>query len=417
MDRAQLLMIRSHRCRSIADRALSAFLVVSNLLCFCSVVHGQMAVQTPVQTPAELLQSAAFSADRGNRYASVTDVKYRASVEQGSVHYVVGDDAVVKKYRDGDREHIVFELTAALSHNGTHIANASRREIVLTGGTRVSWWLPLAKPLIGTVQIARSPERVESMKLVDDSDSHAGAFLDGAVDGLGSIFDIARAGTVSPQSRRDESEGIDCDVIESTTSTGRALLWIAPSEGNNLVKYILEIDSGPQSPMRAEFEATAFKNLGGKTVIGAGRSQESWVDPGSKAQWHDTVQADRVLLNLHPDLNEPNLFTTNDIPNGVRVLLDDMPNVGVNFVWSHGRPVAKLDEDLFTDLTASLQKTAADEIPKSLPSPVNLESIPGINEGRRRLTQLCIALGSIAAIMLAMLIGIYLRRGGFHAAQ
>jgi hypothetical protein len=418
MDRAQSLPIACRRRRRpfVAAGALFPPLFSSCLLCFCATLGGQTAVQTPPMTPAQLLQSAALAEDWGDRYASVTNIKYRASIDQGPVHYVVGDDAVVKKYRDRDRQHIVFELLGTLAPNGAYLASSSRRETVLTGGTRVSWWLPLDKPLIGTVQIARSADRVRSMKLVDESNSHAGAFLDGEVDGLGSIIDIARAGEVSPQIRHEDAGAIPCDVIESTASTGRASLWIAPSEGYNLVKYLLEVNSGAQSPMRFEFEAAAFKNLDGRTVISAGRSQESWVDPASRASWHDTVQADRTTLNLHPEFSEPNLFTTNDIPDGVRVLLDDLPNVGVNFVWSHGKPVAKIEEDLFTDLTASLEKTATDEIPKSVPAPVHLGSVAGIEDARHRMTQLYIALCSIAAIMLAMLIGIYIRRGGSHAA-
>jgi hypothetical protein len=410
-----------HARRFIAGRALSTLLAGACLFPFCARLCGETGAQTPVPSPAhtsgELLQSAALSADWGERYASVTRIKYRATVEQGPVHYVVGDDAIVKKYLDGAREHLIFELIGSLAPSGAYMANPSRRETVLAGGSRISWWLPLDRPLIGTVQIARSPDRVRSMKLLDQSDSHAGAFLDGVVNSLGNVVDLAKAGSVSSEVRCEQVDGVPCDVVESTISGGKVSLWIAPSEGHNVIKFILQKDTGDQSPMHEEFEATAIENLGGRSVIRAGRSQCSSIDSTDKAKWQETVEADRLTLDLHPDFSEPNLFTTNDIPDGIRVLLDDMPNVGIDFIWSHGKPVAKVDDNLFTDLAESVQKTTAGEIPKSSPPPVHLESIPGIEDGRRRMMQLCIALCSIAAILLAMLIGIYLRRGGFHATQ
>jgi hypothetical protein len=400
---------RDRRWRAVIPKCIS-MLVVQCLPGLCSHGYGQ----TTQSAAEELLQAATRASNWGERYASVTEVKYRATVGEGPHQYVVGTDSVVNKYRDGDRLHIISQFLGHLTRSGAYVARPSRRETVFAQDNRTYWWYPIDSPLTGTAQVARSPQRVTSMRHIDEADSSTGCFLDGGVDGLGNIIDIARAGEVSPNARHEQVLGADCDVIEARLSTGRASLWIAPSRSSNILKYVLETSDASTGQVQAQFVATSLQTIENRSVVASGLSSRTWTDLDTHAKWHETVDAQRTNLDLHPTFADPKLFTTRTVPNGIRVFLDDMPNVGVDFVWYDGQPVAKVDPDLFSELDTAVQKTIVGTVSHTTPVAASPESEAMNQLAAHRITQMWLILCCSAGIALIALIGIYIRRCGLH---
>jgi hypothetical protein len=380
------------------------------LVALCPQTYGQ----TSQPLAEDLLRAASQASNWGERYSSITDVKYRATVGEGPHQYAVGTDSVVNKYRDDNRLHIIIQFLGHLTRSGAYVARPGRREIVFAQNNRTYWWYPIDNPLTGTAQVARSPKRVTSMRQIDETDSSTGCFLDGDVDGLGNIVDIARGGKVAPDIRHEQILGTDCDVIESRLNAGQASLWIAPSKSNNILKYVLEIHDASAGGVHAQFQATSLQTIQNHIVIAAGRSTRTWTDTDTHAKWHETVDAQRTNLDLHPKFTDPNLFTTRAVPNGIRVFLDDMPNAGVDFVWYDGQPVAKVDPDLFSQIDTSVQKTLVGNVSQTTPIAAASESDAMNKMATHRITQMWLILYGTAGIALIGLIGIYILRYRRH---
>ena len=385
-------------------------LILHCLLGLCAHGYGQ----TTQSTAEELLRAASQATNWGERYSSVSNLKYRATVGEGPHQYVVGTDSVVNKYRDGERVHIIVQLLGHLTRSGEYVARPSRRETVFAQDSRTNWWYPRDNPLTGTAQVARSPARVSSMRRIDDSDASTGCFLDGNVDGLGNIIDIASGGDVSPNIRHEQVLGTDCDIIDSRLNAGHASLWIAPSKAGTILKYVLQSSDPANGMVHAQFEATSLRTIENRIVIAAGLSTRTWTDRDTHARWHETVDAQRTSLDLHPEFTEPNLFTTRTVPNGIRVFLDDMPNAGVDFVWYDGQPVAKVDLDLFSELDTSVQKAIVGNVSKMTPIAASGESDAMNQLAAHRITQMWLILYGSAGIALIGLIVIYIRRYRLH---
>jgi hypothetical protein len=400
---------RDRRWHAVMPKCIG-MLVLQCLCALCSPGYGQ----TTQSTAQELLQAATQASNWGERYASITDVKYRATVGEGPHQYVVGTDAVVNKYRDGDRLHIIIQFRGHLTRSGAYVARPGRRETVFAQDNRTYWWYPSDNPLTGTAQVARSPQRVSSMRHIEETDSSTGCFLDGDVDGLGSIIDIARTGDVSPDIRHEQILGADCAIIESRLQTGHASLWIAPSKASNILKYVLEMGDVSSGLVHAQFEAASLQTIQNRIVIAAGRSNRTWTDRDTHAKWQETVDAQRTKLDLHPTFADPNLFTTRTVPNGIRVFLDDMPNAGVDFVWYDGQPVAKVDPDLFSELDTSVQKTIVGTVSQTTPIIATPESEAMNQLAAHRINQMWLILCCSVGIALIALIGLYSRRCRAH---
>jgi hypothetical protein len=259
------------------------------------------------------------------------------------------------------------------------------------------------------------------MKLIDESDPATGCCLDGYVDGAGNIVALMNADIVSSsaatQVHEENWNGISCEVVQSQTPNRRIVIWIAPASGSIAVKYVVESNDPDTGPTTAEFEATAFHNIDGYIAVSAGRSTRTWMVASDRTKWRETVQATRTALNLHPDFDEPNLFTTRGVPSGIRVFFDDLPDVGIDFVWNNGAPMAKVDADLFSELGTSLQRTSAGEIAKTSPASEAAFDAASFGGESRRMSQLWLVLLGSAAISAIALIAIYLGRRTLRASR
>jgi hypothetical protein len=393
--------------------------IVATLMLFAIAspsAHGQAA--SAATSSQEWLRSAVHSIDWVNHYSSITNVRYRASMGEGPARMWVGTDAKVTKYRDGDRLHIIIDFIDHLSRAGEVIRRASRRETVFGPEGRTGWWFPADNPLSGSAQVAKDAARTSKMRLVDECDSNTGAFLDGCVDGLGNVLDLAGAGTLSPDIQHEQIDGVDCSIVASRSKSTLIKLWIAPSKGNLVVKYLLEQSEGAAGPTRAVFQASSYQNIGNRTIVRAGRSTRSWVDQNDQTKWSETVDAERVDLNLEPDFNQSGLFSTRDVPNGIRVFIDELPNVGVDFIWSNGRPIAKVDTDLFSELDNSVQQTIAGKVSMEAPITPVLETESRNGDGsEQRTTQVWTALIGSAGFAALLLIWLCIKRRNVRAAR
>jgi hypothetical protein len=395
---------------SCARRRTRAFALV--LLCVIGLLSGTRA-QDVQPSAGQLLQAASRAVNWGDRYSSIINVKSRITF--GPQHEMLGKDAVVHKYVDGDQLHIIQELSGHVTH-GAFVAAPFRIQVVVAQGIRTSWAYSPAKPQNGGVQVARSPERVSRMRLVDESDCSAGFFLDGDVDGMGNIVDIVRSGKVSPEVRHEQVMGIDCDVIESQLSPGSASLWIAPSKGNTIIKFVLQTNHSGE-PMDAQFQAANLQNMGDRISVTSGSYIGDMTDPDTHETYHSTVQAQRTELILHPDLAGPDLFTTHTVPNGLRVHLDDKPNIGVNLVWYDGQPIAKIDPDLFTELDLSVLKTMVGKVSQAMPIADSSAADATSVLAAHRMKRMWLVLFGLAGIGLIGLLCLCLRRYRTHEYQ
>jgi hypothetical protein len=382
------------------------------LLIFAILSNSLVGAQPKDPTADPLLSAAAASSGWSSHYASLTNVRYRATISEQSNESSVGTDAVIRKYRDGDRLHVIVDYNDYLTATGAIVARQSQRAIVSDSSRRVSWWSPRDQPLTGTVQVARSPKRLQEMKLIDDSDPATGSFLDGNIDGLGNIIDLMTADIASAASSTrvhdEEWNGIPCKVVQVQAQTRRTAVWIAPAKSDVVVKYSLDSSDAATGPVKAQFEATDYLNVDGRTIVGAGHSSRSWIVASDHSSWQESVDARRVKLNLHPNLSEQGLFTTSGVPDGIRVFFDELPDVGVDFIWSKGSPVANIDADLFSQLETSVQRTSAGEVAKSSPllSPSAAAAEP--DPSASHVTQLWLVLGGTAVISTLILAGIFI---------
>jgi hypothetical protein len=262
---------------------------------------------------------------------------------------------------------------------------------------------------------------IEDRRSSDECDVLTGSFLDGNIDGTGNIIALMSAAmalpSVHPILREDRWNGSDCEVVELQTPIQKMVAWILPSKANVIVKYLLEQKDPTNSLSQAEFEATALQNVDGRAVIRAGRCTCTGVDLSDGTKWIETFDAERTELNLHPQFNEPNLFTTHDVPNGVRVFLDDLPNVGLNYIWSGDGPVPKFDADMFDGLKTSLERTSAGEVANVGTTSTDVLATSGPQAGSRRISQLWIVLSGSSALLATVLILILVRRRSVSARR
>jgi hypothetical protein len=362
--------------------------------------------QTTNAMAIEILSAATASGAWRKCYESTTTIKYRAIVREQSKHYCVGDDSIVRKYREGSRLHIIIDLIDHLSADGTIVKRPGRRQLLFAADVRTMWWCPADKPLSGSAQVATSIERTRAMRVVAQNDVATGAFLDGYVDGVGNMVDVITALPPPINVHEEEWNGIKCDVVEAHTASTHAQVWLAASRGHSIVKYQLQKSDAATGPTEADAEATGFQNVDQYILVRSGRSHRTWVDQNTRAHWEETVEADRSELNLHPRFDQPDLFTTREVPNGMRVFLDELPNVGVDFVWKDGKPVPKVDDSLFDELDTSVERTAAGEVSKTPTSAELPFASPeaSVDAGSRRFAQLWIVLGTSALAALALLV-------------
>jgi hypothetical protein len=377
--------------------------VICVLLMVCSTASAQSALPGA----RELLAQAAMSGNWGGKYSSVTDVRYRATIGTGGVPQPVGTDSVVRRYVDGDRVHVIVDLLDHVTPDGSVVSQADHKEVLFVPGAHYDWWYPLDHPKIGKLQIAKSTKHLESWKSIDQSDPATGRFLDGNIDGIGNIVEVMRPLADSAEVRREVWTGIDCNIVETQTAKGRMTIWIATEKPGCIVRYLVDQNDPATGPMREEFVAMEYQMVEGRTVVRSGRSTRSWIDPESRGQWQSTTVADRVQLDLHPQLKEAGLFTTGGVPNGIRVVFQELPNSGVDFTWKDGAPVANVDADLFDQLETSLQRTTAGEIAKrSVPASAVVDTNSFV-AGQRRVTQLRVMLSALVFIAVAVMAGIY----------
>jgi hypothetical protein len=385
---------------------------VCAMICVFALAGPSVKGQAGEPNARDLLATAAASASWQKCYAGVTDVKYRATDQEGTHQSNLGYDSVVKTFRDNARAHIIVDNIDYLSSIGEVVPRPSRREMLDEPSRRIAWWIPVDKPLSGTVQIAKSAKRLPELKLIDESDPGNGYCLDGKLDGLGSIIDLMIADIATPSATSDVHherwKDIQCEVVESKTSLRQMSVWIAPAKSNLIVKYRFQTDDPVDGPRMDQFEATTLQIVDGVSVIQAGVCNRTWSLASDRSKWKATVQAQRTKLTFHPDFKQPNLFAATDIPNGVRVFFDDLPDVGVDFVWNNGAPIAKVDAGLFNELGTSIQRTNAGEIaPSSLVPGISAEA-DTLDRGEKHINQLWLVLTGTAAVSAILLLAIYL---------
>lgn len=239
-----------------------------------------------------------------------------------------------------------YRMSDGRSHILTDYPSGAHREDIAMKDAHYFW--VTTGPGTGLVQIAHTPASLTQHRLADRAFEYAGGFLDGVVydratgNGPGmSLLDLAASGTSGGTVEATEQAGEKCYRVTMSTTQGRLELWISPSHGNNVIRYELVRAPNPETggALHVICEATEFTKVGNTTLISAGRVETTWTDGHGIKASRQTV-AKRSDIVLKPELNDPLLFSTRGIPNGLRVVDEDAPDA-VEMIWQDGRPMQK----------------------------------------------------------------------------
>lgn len=231
-----------------------------------------------------------------------------------------------------------------------------------------------------SAMISTTPQRVDMLRAASRCNSSAGAFLEGRLRagdaGDVSVFDLARQLNATLRPQPEQINGVECRLLEATTPSLDLQIWIAPSKGYNLAKFIVHQKSSRgqrYKSFKAVFDQAEFQEQAGRIFVTRGRLQTQSVTQSPEemgyADLSETVVVTRISIDPNPKFLEPALFTFNGIADGTRVRLDDGPNSGGPlYVWQDGQPVpfvdAKTTSALRSEIDAYQQSATAGQTPQ-----------------------------------------------------
>lgn len=262
------------------------------------------------------------------------------------------------------------------------------------------------------VMLSKTPERVNMLRATTYCDASIGAFLEGRLRagdaGNASVFDLARQGNAKLLAQTEQVDGIECRVLHAETPAMDVRLWVAPSMGYNLAKFIVnqkDLTGKKFKKFRAVFDHAEFKQQGSHFLACKGRLQtESVTSSAQESGYSDlseTFLVSRTCIDTDPQFAEPDLFTFKGITNGTKVRFDDDPAAaGPFYVWRDGQPVPFVDdkatESIRKEIDAYQQSATAGQIPQ----PDNATTPTALPHNS---TNLWIALA--AAVLAATIVG------------
>ena len=154
---------------------------------------------------------------------------------------------------------------------------------------------------------------------------------------------LRQARNVSVQDERDEIKGSACYVIDAVTEHGKYTLWIDPNHGYNIAKAMVRKKEhqlfSKKPPSRNYVSLEVIENVRFQQIDGVWVSMEAdfkydgnYTDGYfSKSKGH--IKRTEVILN--PDHNALGSFVPDDIKNGSRVHIVQVP--GMTYTWQRDK--------------------------------------------------------------------------------
>ena len=197
---------------------------------------------------------------------------------------------------------------------------------------------------LGSVIINRSSKyRTPDKILANSGDGTAMGYCFG--DGIRVDSILRKADTISVRDKTEHISGSECYVIDAETKRGKYKLWIDPKHGYNLAKAEVRRREGDLSQGRPIPKGTLsffLENVRFEKVDGVWVPMEwdikvtaKWPDKYLISKTHDK----RTAITLNPDHDALGSFVPDDIKNGAKVYIQQVP--GVHYTWQDGQVVDK----------------------------------------------------------------------------
>jgi len=207
---------------------------------------------------------------------------------------------------------------------------------------------------VGRVVIHNDKKRGEKLGKETVSRAYQGHSLMGYFYGDDERVDsiLRQAASISVRRENEKVNGIDCFVIDATTlERGRYTLWIDPEHGYNIAKAELRRDGKHQHKFYGRPMREDEKILGSLESVRFKKIDNVWVPMEADDSVNRTWDKDqdfyryknhheRVEFVLNPDHDALGSFVPDDIKNGAKVYIKQVP--GVHYTWQDGKVV---DED------------------------------------------------------------------------
>lgn len=147
---------------------------------------------------------------------------------------------------------------------------------------------------------------------------------------------------VRPQT--ESINGADCYVLEGRIPEARYTVWIDPTHGYNIARYIRETKTD-----RAVSSNVAFRQIDGTWVPVESVTEMKTFMPPAPIDRSDHEHVKVTEFRINPDHDALKSFKVDEeIPNGTKVAwaLPDGRVVMEDYVWKDGRPVPNMDEEI-----------------------------------------------------------------------
>ena len=195
---------------------------------------------------------------------------------------------------------------------------------------------------LGTVIINRSSEyRTPDKILANSGDGIAMGYCYG--DGIRVDSILREGGNVSVRDRLEKVGASECYVLDAKTARGKYTLWIDPKHGYSLAKAEVRRREGDLSQDRPLPKGTLsffLENVRFEKVDGVWVPMEwdikvtaNWLNDHLISKTHDK----RTAITLNPDHEALGSFVPNDIKNGAKVYIIQVP--GIHYTWQDGQVV------------------------------------------------------------------------------
>jgi hypothetical protein len=195
---------------------------------------------------------------------------------------------------------------------------------------------------LGSVIINRASEyRIPDRILAGSGDGTAMGYCHG--DGIRVDSILRKADTISVRDKTEQISGSACYVIEAETKYGKHTLWIDPKHGYNLAKVVVRKRKGdlsggrpiPRGTLSSSLENVRFEKVDGVWVPMEWdiKLRAYWLDDYLISKTHDK----RTAITLNPDHEALGSFVPDDIKNGAKVYIQQVP--GVHYIWQDGKVV------------------------------------------------------------------------------
>lgn len=192
-------------------------------------------------------------------------------------------------------------------------------------------------------------------KNLDEYLTHAyyGNFLQGVIFFGGGIINIADILSSDKEATIDtEAIGdILCYVIKVNVPQGKVIAWIAPNQGYNLLKYIIQKSSGDifndkllddtgMEESTVIVDSIKLEKIGDIFIPVSGRYTHRIIFEGGDTKT-SIVKINRSDIQIRPDFETMDAFKI-DLPEGTPVKIQGVP--GIIYKWQEGELIASVDK-------------------------------------------------------------------------